>query len=81
MKLGSIGMTTEDAHIVLRTGGVDVAVVDHPGQPADYVHTDGTVWTWRQRWRVVGGVRDEDRMVGRVHVRVYDLVTPGVELP
>ena len=74
-------MTTEDSHIVLRTGGVDVAVVDHPKQPADYVHADGTVWTWRQRWRPVGGVRERDRIVGRVHIRVYDLVTRGPDYP
>jgi hypothetical protein len=75
--LGWIGMTTEDTRIVLRNGGVDVAIVDHPGQPADYVHTDGTVWTWRERWRPVGGVRDGERIAGRVHLRVYDLVTPS----
>jgi hypothetical protein len=73
MRLGSIGMTTEDTHIVLHTAGVDDMIVDHPGQPADYIHTDGTVWTWRQRWRPVGGVRDRERIVGRVHLRVYDL--------
>lgn len=70
-------MTTEDTRIVLRTGGVDDPIVDHPGQPADYVHGDGTVWTWRERWRPVGGVRDGDRIVSRIHLRAYDLVIPG----
>ncbi len=43
MRLSSIGMTTEDTRIVLRTGGVDDPIVDHhPGQPADYVHADET---------------------------------------
>jgi hypothetical protein len=34
--------------IVLRGGQIgsaDDLIVDHPGQPADYIHTDGTVWT------------------------------------
>jgi len=39
-------------------------VVSHRGQPGDYVHTDGTVWTWLWRWRLVAGV----------HLRVYDLM-------
>ena len=59
MTLSSADMTTEDipkdTHIVLRIGGVDDPIVDHLAQPADYVHADGTVWTWRQRWRLVGG--------------------------
>src|SRR5258708_27630030 len=38
-------------------------VVDRPGQPADYIDTDGTLWTWLRRWRTVGGVQ----------LRVYDL--------
>lgn len=61
-------MLTEDARIVLRghqAGELNDPIADHPGQPADYVHTDGTVWTWRDRWRIVGGVR----------LRLYDLVT------
>jgi hypothetical protein len=70
-------MMTEDTHIILRTAGGDERIVDHPGQPSDYVHSDGSIWTWRQRWRLVGGVRDGDRIVGRVHLRVYDLVTPA----
>jgi hypothetical protein len=72
-------MTTEDIHIVLRTSGVGDWIVDHPGQPADYVHTDGTVWTWRQRSRLIGGVREGERIVGRVHLRVYDLVAPSTD--
>jgi hypothetical protein len=63
-----IGMVTEDARIVLRgdqAGELDDPIVDHPGQPADYVHTDGTVWTWQDRWRIVAGVR----------LRLYDLAT------
>jgi ATP-dependent Clp protease ATP-binding subunit ClpA len=72
------GPPTEDSRIVLRTGEhrEDDPIVDHPGQPADYVHSDGTVWTWQQRWRLVGGVRDGERIIGRVHLRAYDLVTP-----
>ena len=61
-------MVTEDTHIVLRrddAGQLDDPIVDHPGQPADYVHTDGTVWAWHDRWRVVGGI----------HLRLYDLAT------
>jgi hypothetical protein len=38
--------------------------VDHLGQPEDYIHTDGTVWTWQGRWHFVRGVR----------LRSYDLV-------
>jgi hypothetical protein len=45
-------------------------MVDHPGQPADYVHTDGTVRTWKGRWRPLGGGR---------HMRVYDLMPDGTE--
>ena len=63
--------------IVLRTGSDEDPIVDHPGQPADYVHTDGTVWTWRQRWRLVGGARDGDRISNTIHMRAYDIVTPG----
>ena len=53
--------------------------VEHPGQPADYIHTDGTVWTWRQRWLPVGGVPRGLGRVGAAHLRVYDLVTPGTD--
>jgi len=75
-------MTTEDARIVLRTrpeDGLVFVIVDHPEQPAGYVHTDGTVWTWHQRWHLVGGVPDRDGvgMVGRIHLRAYDPATPG----
>jgi hypothetical protein len=66
----------QDTRIVLRTGGADDPVVDHPGQPADYVHADGTVWAWHQRWRLVGGVGDGERMAGQLYLRLYDLVTP-----
>ncbi len=75
-------MTTPDTRIVLRglaVGEEGDPIVDHPGQPADYVHTDGTVWTWHKRWRLVGGVRDGDRIVGRVHLRMYDVVAPGTD--
>jgi hypothetical protein len=70
-------MRTEDTRIALRTSAAERLLVDHPGQPADYVHTDGTVWTWQGRWHLVGGVRDGQRIVGRIHLRAYDLVTPG----
>jgi hypothetical protein len=55
-----------DPRIVLRAeaGDVNDLIVNHPPQPADYTHTDGTVWTWRQRWLIVGGVP----------LRLYDLV-------
>jgi hypothetical protein len=38
-------MTMSDMRIVLRRGAShdDDPIVDHPGQPADYIHTDGTV--------------------------------------
>jgi hypothetical protein len=63
-------MTTPDSRIVLRgyrVGEGDDLIEDHPGQPADYVHRDGTVWTWQDRWRVVGSA----------HLRLYDPVAPG----
>jgi len=62
--------------IVLRGSrpGVADQIVDHPRQPADYVHTDGTVWTWHQRWRLVGGVPDENAGRFHTHLRAYDLV-------
>jgi hypothetical protein len=69
----------ETTRIVLTTGSDEDPIVDHPGQPADYSHTDGTVWTWHQRWRLVGGAREGDRISGPVHVRVYDLLTPGAD--
>ena len=55
-----------ETRIVLRArqaGEADDPIVDHPGQPGDYVHTDGTVWTWEERWRIVSGD----------HLRLYDL--------
>ena len=48
-----------ETRIVLRArqaGEADDPIVDHPGQPGDYVHPDGTVWTWEERWRIVSGV-------------------------
>lgn len=57
----------EDMRIVLRgaqIGLAEDAVVIHRGQPGDYVHTDGTAWTWLKRWRLAVGV----------HLRVYDLI-------
>ena len=56
-----------ETRIVLRAYGAGEAgdpVADHPGQPGDYVHPDGTVWTWKERWRIVSGT----------HLRLYDLV-------
>jgi hypothetical protein len=70
----------EDTRIVLRAGGMNDPIVDHPEQPADYVHTDGTVWTWHKRWRLVGGFQDDkERISGRIHLRLYDLVTSGTD--
>lgn len=46
--LGAVGMTTSDSGIALRSNRTGLAtdlIVDHPGQPADYIHTNGTVWT------------------------------------
>ena len=66
-------MTTPDTRIVLRglgAGEEGDLIVDHPRQPVDYVHGDGTVWTWRERWRPLGGGH---------YLRVYDLVAPGTE--
>jgi hypothetical protein len=66
-------VTTPDPRIVLRGDQIGLAtdlIVDHLRQPADYTHTDGTVWTWQaKRWRIVGGV----------HLRMYDLVPPGTD--
>jgi hypothetical protein len=64
--------------IVLCTGSDADPIVDHPWQPEDYRHTDGTVWTWSHRWRLIGGAR-EDKMAGPVHTRVYDLLTPSAD--
>lgn len=71
-------MAMKDTRIVLRVGG-DRLIVDHPGQPADYVHNDGTVWRWHERWHLVGGVRHGERTVGQSRLRAYDLATPGAE--
>ena len=67
-----------DSRIVLhRPGGTDDLIVDHPGQPADYLHTDGTLWTWRERWRPTGGVLDErGGRRGGTLLRLYDPVIP-----
>ena len=57
----------EDVRIVLRGAQIGLAedpVVIHRGQPGDYVHADGTAWTWLKRWRLAAGA----------HMRVYDLV-------
>jgi hypothetical protein len=57
----------EDIRIVLRGAQIGLAenpVVSHRGQPGNYAHTDGTVWTWLKRWRIVAGV----------HLRMYDLI-------
>jgi hypothetical protein len=57
----------EDMRIMLRGAQIGLAhdpAVVHRGQPGDYVHTDGTVWTWLERWRPVAGT----------HLRVYDLI-------
>jgi hypothetical protein len=66
-------MTTPDTRIVLRGHQIGLAhdpIVDHPGQPADYTHTDGTIWTWKQqRVRIVGGVL----------LRMYDVVVSGAD--
>lgn len=84
MRLSSIGMTAEDTRIALRTrpeGRLVFVTVDHPEQPADYVHTNGTVWTRHQRWQLIGGVpaRDGLGMVSRIHLRAYGLVIPGTD--
>jgi hypothetical protein len=63
--------TPADPRIVLRRfrgAAIDDLIVNHPGQPADYTHTDGTVWTWKGRWRPLGG---------GMYQRLYDLVVPG----
>jgi hypothetical protein len=47
-------MTTPDTRIVLRGHQIGLGndpIVDHPGQPADYTYMDGTIWTWKDRWR------------------------------
>jgi hypothetical protein len=48
-------MTNQETRIVLRhVGEISDPIVHHPEQPEDYVHTDGTLWTWQERWRIVG---------------------------
>jgi hypothetical protein len=63
-------MTRIALRVLTAAGDPRNPVVDHPGQPADYVHTDGTVWTWRERWRLLGGGH---------YLRVYDLVEPSTD--
>ncbi len=67
-------VATSDPRIVLfvlaAAGDPRNPIVDHAGQPADYVHTDGTVWMWKGRWRPLGGRR---------YMRVYDLIPDGAE--
>jgi hypothetical protein len=76
----SINGMEADPRIVLYPFEGGDLIVDHPGQPADYVHTDGTVWTWNQRWRVVGrGLDERGGRRGGTHLRMYDLVTPGAD--
>jgi hypothetical protein len=56
----------QDVRIMLRSdlGREHDVTVDHPGQPEDYTHEDGTVWTWKGRVFILRGVR----------LRAYDLV-------
>lgn len=71
------GMEADPRIVLHRPGGTDDLIVDHPGQPADYLHTDGTLWTWRERWRPTGGVLDErGGRRGGTLLRVYDPVIP-----
>ena len=67
--------------VVVCAANKEDPIVEHPGQPADYVHTDGTVWTWRQRWHVTRGGRGEEDVAGPVCIRLYDLLTPGADCP
>lgn len=63
------GGEVQDVRIVLRGAQIGLAhdpVVTHSGQPDDYVHTNGTVWTWHGRWRIVAGTP----------LRMYDLIEP-----
>lgn len=56
----------QDVRIMLRSdlGREHDVTVDHPGQPEDYTHEDGTAWTWMGRVFILRGVR----------LRAYDLV-------
>ena len=74
--LGPLVVTTPDPRIVLRGDQMAWPTIRSgitPRQPADYIHTDGTVWTWQQRWRLSGPVHQH------LHMRVYDLVAPGTD--
>jgi hypothetical protein len=61
-------MTALDPRVMLRidTDRSNDLIVDHSGQPADYTHTDGTIWTWLGRWHILGDL----------HLRSYDLRAP-----
>src|ERR1700743_2999623 len=56
----------QDVRVMLRRdlGREDDVTRDHPRQPEDYTHEDGTVWTWKGRIFILRGVR----------LRAYDLV-------
>ena len=63
------GVEVQDVRIVLRGAQIRLAhdpVVSHSGQPDDHIHTDGTAWTWRERWRIVAGTL----------LRMHDLIEP-----
>ena len=65
----------DDMRIILhRPGGTDDQVVEHPEQPEDYIHANGSRWTWVGRWRVVGGTPHRGGTVGGTHIRVHDPV-------
>lgn len=65
-------MAKLDPRIMLRIdkNRANDLIVDHPGQPADYAHSDGTTWTWLGRWHILRGGD---------HLRSYDLKLPGEE--
>ena len=59
-------MTAPDSRIVLLGSPIGLAddlIVDHPRQPADYTHMDGTVWTWNRD----GGSSAASRMTQGAH--------------
>lgn len=59
----------DDPRIVLRDPvGFDDQIVEHPGQPGQYVNERGI---WEQTDRSTNW-----RRVGNAHLRVYDLVEP-----
>jgi hypothetical protein len=74
-EVSALASSDMDTRIILhRPGGTDDQVVDHPEQPADYFHADGSRWTWLERWRLVGGTPYGPGTIGATHVRVYDPV-------